>query len=320
MDFSSCFLNTISIFLIPLFSHFAAASGGTVSITQFPAFSTQRYCVQECIYSGRTNGAPPLPWSLSCNQPYSDSCMCRTDLASSASSMLADCINSACSDSPPDITSAQSLYSAYCASSLPLVSAIPTLSIESQEAFSSLRGCVQDCIYSGPSDGSGALPRALQCWGTPAYDGCVCRSDMVSTANSFLTICASKYCSGNTDDIASAVSAYTAYCDGAMNKAAVTAATGGGAAASTAASTGARNTGTSVKATGSASSSPTSSSTGAPSSGKGGLSTGAIVGIVVGPLCSILVAGATIYMRCIRHKKKMEVLETQSPSGIKAWR
>jgi hypothetical protein len=106
MDFSLSFLNSISFFLIPLFSHLTTASGGTVSITQFPAFSTQRYCVQECIYSGRTNGAPPLPRSLSCKQPYSDSCMCRTDLASSASSLLADCINSACSDSPPDVTSA----------------------------------------------------------------------------------------------------------------------------------------------------------------------------------------------------------------------
>lgn len=42
----------------------------------------------------------------------------------------------------------------------------------------------------------------------------MCRSDMASTANSFLTICASKYCQGNTDDIAIAVSTYTAYCDG----------------------------------------------------------------------------------------------------------
>lgn len=320
MDFSLSFLNSISFFLIPLFSHFSTASGGTVSITQFPAFSTQRYCVQECIYSGRTNGAPPLPRSLSCKLPYSDSCMCRTDLASSASSLLADCISSACSDSPPDVTSAQSLYSAYCASSLPLVASIPTLSIASQEAFSSLRGCAQDCLYGGPSDGSGALPRALQCLGTPAYDGCMCRSDMASTANSFLTVCASKYCQGNTDDIASAISAYTAYCDGAMNKAATTPANGGGSTAPTAASTGAKNTGSSVKVTGSPSSSATTSATNSPSSGKGGLSTGAIVGIVVGPLCSVIVAGVTIYMRYIRHKKKMRVLETQQDGGIKAWK
>ena len=173
--------------------------------------------------------------------------MCRTDLASSASFLLADCISSACSDSPPD-----------CA--VPLLRLLrqqpPTRCFYSNAQYRepiSLLISPWLCAglpHSGPSDGSGALPRALQCWGTPAYDGCMCRSDMASTANSFLTICASKYCQGNTDDIASAVSPYTAYCNGAMNKAVTTPANGGGSAAPTAASMGAKNTGSSVKVTG----------------------------------------------------------------------
>ncbi|KAF2495091.1 hypothetical protein BU16DRAFT_561398 [Lophium mytilinum] len=97
------FLNLLSA-LAPFLPFTTAES--TFSITEFAAFSVAH-----------------LPWCLSCKSPYADSCMCRTDLAGSVSSMLADCVSSACPDSPPDMTSAQELYGSYCASSLPTLSA-----------------------------------------------------------------------------------------------------------------------------------------------------------------------------------------------------
>src|SRR5262245_34395459 len=89
---------------------------GTVSISQFSAYSVQRYCVRECLWEGCSDGNPALPWHLSCNRPYSDNCLCRTDLA--ASSVISSCVNRYCSQNTVDISSAEWLYSAYCASGL----------------------------------------------------------------------------------------------------------------------------------------------------------------------------------------------------------
>jgi hypothetical protein len=87
------------------------SADGTFTISSLAAYSSQRVCAQGCFFGGFWN----LPYALACQSPYLDSCACRTDLASSASSILSSCINNACSSNTNDIVSAESIYSSYCA-------------------------------------------------------------------------------------------------------------------------------------------------------------------------------------------------------------
>ena len=87
------------------------SADGTFTITTLPAYTSQRVCAQDCFFQFGWN----LPNALGCQSPYLDSCVCRTDLTSSGSSILNSCINNACSSNSNDISSAESLYLGYCA-------------------------------------------------------------------------------------------------------------------------------------------------------------------------------------------------------------
>jgi len=82
------------------------------------------------------------------------------------------------------------------------------------------RSCVQGCMMSRPADGGSNLMMALQCKATPGYNDCLCRPDLGADANKHLTACVNRWCSGNTAEIASAVSLYSSYCAAASNAAA----------------------------------------------------------------------------------------------------
>jgi hypothetical protein len=195
-----------------------AWADGTVSIASFTSFGVQRLCVKDCLWGGQPGGGVALPGYLSCPAPYSDSCMCRTDLAVTVSTFLSSCVGNFCSSNAVDISSAINLYNNYCNSKLAVVTSAALLSIESFTAYSTARVCVQDCLYAGLPGGGAALPNALQCadFFGPPYNDCVCRADLWGTVSSFLTSCANKFCTGDTADINSAVSIYTAYCDAAL--------------------------------------------------------------------------------------------------------
>jgi hypothetical protein len=88
-------------------------------------------------------------------------------------------------------------------------------------AFTSLRPCAQSC-FVGNGDGDGILSDnmpdlgdELDC-GFGALNECLCRSDLMVTATSFLSSCVSKECS-NSNDVTSAVTVYSNYCVIAAN-------------------------------------------------------------------------------------------------------
>jgi hypothetical protein len=87
--------------------------------------------------------------------------------------------------------------------------------IESLSAFSSLRGCAQGCFDKWDAGGwQDNLAVKLNC---PAIDSCVCRSDLQSVAQSYLSTCVSSGCSalgGYTVDLSSALALYSSYCAG----------------------------------------------------------------------------------------------------------
>jgi len=95
----------------------------TWSIQSASAFSLLRVCAQGCLGLGPYSYLPAL---LDCPSPILNACVCRTDLASSASSLLTNCANQGCSSNPADVSSVVSLYSSYCLANGYIESVTPT--------------------------------------------------------------------------------------------------------------------------------------------------------------------------------------------------
>jgi hypothetical protein len=93
-------------------------AGSTLSIQSQPAYTSQRDCVKNCLYCGeywlQNCDATPLAAVIGCYDDQVDSCYCATDLQSSASSYLTECIYSGCSGDPTDVSIGVSLYDGYC--------------------------------------------------------------------------------------------------------------------------------------------------------------------------------------------------------------
>jgi hypothetical protein len=114
-----CLTNTlIAICSLLLFHPILATTAtttGIVSIMNTTGYLAQRNCVQSALWCGINRGASSdniVIW-LGCTNNL-DSCFCRTDLASSASSLLTSGINSFCSTDPVDVSSGIAVYNSYC--------------------------------------------------------------------------------------------------------------------------------------------------------------------------------------------------------------
>jgi len=209
----------------------------TVSIQSITAYLAQRSCVQQCIIGHHGDGNPAVMWDpIGCSSPYQNACMCNTGRASVWTTALSDCVNTYCDSKTADLSAALSLYNGYCATKLALVTSAPTVSLASVSDYMVARGCVQGCMLSRPPNGDWNLAQNLQCGigGIRTYDECFCRKDLATDANSILTSCVNEWCSGNADDVSSAVSLYSDYCVSARASA-----TGGGGGSSDSSPTGA---------------------------------------------------------------------------------
>ena len=99
--------------------------------------------------------------------------------------------------------------------SAPVVHSASTVSIVSDSGYISERTCAQNCVWHvGVSDD---LITFLGCGNSDGWqNSCYCRSDLQSSASSFLTSCVNKACSTNPVDLASAISIYSTYCTDAV--------------------------------------------------------------------------------------------------------
>jgi hypothetical protein len=94
----------------------AATTTGIISIENSEGYYSQRVCVQSALWCGFNRDAAPdnLAVWLGCTDNL-DSCFCRADLASSASSLLTSGINFFCSTADPvDVSSGIAVYNSYC--------------------------------------------------------------------------------------------------------------------------------------------------------------------------------------------------------------
>ncbi|PVH81574.1 hypothetical protein DL98DRAFT_514707 [Cadophora sp. DSE1049] len=83
---------------------------------------------------------------------------------------------------------------------------LKTLSIASANDYLVSRNCVKDCLWS-----SGGWVGSLIGCGSPYYNQCYCNANLASSATSYLSSCAIKYCTSEPD-ATSAVNVYAGYC------------------------------------------------------------------------------------------------------------
>jgi hypothetical protein len=214
-------------------------SAGTVSIADMNGYDQVRYCVAEAFTlwgrGGLWNGA------LLCsneNGGYQDSCVCRCNLRTIGESYISSYVHSACSSNTVDIQSGLLLYDAYCASALPTscpgytpvpvqvvlpTKAPGTVSIWSIDGFTQARSCMTEAFHSWARGGlwNGAL-LCNQNKNNAYLNECVCRADILSLGESYISSFVKSACSSDTVDIQSGLSIYDNYCATANAKAAQT--------------------------------------------------------------------------------------------------
>ncbi|KAK1754713.1 hypothetical protein QBC47DRAFT_414664 [Echria macrotheca] len=104
----------LHLLLLQLLVQIVAAQEATVTITDFPGYSSQRTCAQKCLCNG--NCVQNMYFApFGCPVPLGNDCFCRRDLMSSAAKSISSCISIGCSANQVDIASATSIYAAYCA-------------------------------------------------------------------------------------------------------------------------------------------------------------------------------------------------------------
>ncbi|KAK2742541.1 hypothetical protein FQN55_007827 [Onygenales sp. PD_40] len=102
--------------LLPLFIHTVRIyAQESVSIDQQQGYGNLRECAEDCFASG-ISPAWAISKELSCD-PHDpvNKCFCRADLQPQAERYVSSCVSSACSNTI-DVSSAVSVYTAYCAS------------------------------------------------------------------------------------------------------------------------------------------------------------------------------------------------------------
>lgn len=148
-----------------------------------------------------------------------------------------------------------------------------------EPTFEAMRKCAKGCVTAP----FGSLPEKLDC-SYPYQNECLCRVDLAGVASKYLTSCVLKGCTaGPADaDVSSVMGIYNSYC--LSNGFDVTAAPAVATSAGSSSNNGVFGSRTTAGPTQTASS---EDGAGPPTSG-GGLSTGALIGIIL-PIVSITV-------------------------------
>jgi hypothetical protein len=115
----------ILFFLASIFAVLVAPA--TVTITDAPAYQTQRSCAKYCFDMGVDWGAYGVARQIDCDsQPIENDCFCRGDLQSEASKYIRSCVSSNCDQKTIDVDRAVGIYTDYCTSNGFTAAAAPT--------------------------------------------------------------------------------------------------------------------------------------------------------------------------------------------------
>ncbi|KAK4658807.1 hypothetical protein QC762_104800 [Podospora pseudocomata] len=281
-----------------------------ITIKSFSLFLQQRQCVQLCLWQPVTSSRD-VAVAIGCAEPWVNECFCQRELAGKASTFISNCVASRCG-SPQEIApssgpvaSGLSVYNSYCQENgLP----IPTVaSIWSFDAYSALPQCGRLCFWRANRDTYDLMPQ-MGC-GEPWDNGCLCdrenNEERITRGKAFMTECIASRCGTSQDGILTeALRAWGDYCGSAgLSLVAITE----GAAVDSSVTTISIAVGPSQ----------TDIQTGEPETGQ--ISTGAIVGIVVGgvaTVAAVVIAAALIMYRKRQNKANMDrygAVENLSP-------
>ena len=97
------------------------AAGDVITLTDLPAYQTQRPCAKTCFIYDINPSASPGPYKIAsfigCDaRPIKEDCFCRPDLQASAAGYVRGCVSSKCSGNLIDITPAVAIYQDFCTS------------------------------------------------------------------------------------------------------------------------------------------------------------------------------------------------------------
>jgi hypothetical protein len=108
-----------------------SVDGQLLTITAFSGFADVRPCVQDCLWWNPVCCMVPAAFHLvlACSK---NSCLCRTDLGTTASSALSGCMLKMCQSNQDDINAGISIFNAYCdayysTAGTPTAAAAPTV-------------------------------------------------------------------------------------------------------------------------------------------------------------------------------------------------
>ena len=157
------------VYILSIFSE-PALSDSKVSILSTDPYEAQRKCVQFCLWHpGATDDLMPY---IGCTSPWLNECLCRSDLASSASYFLTSCVNKGCSSAPQDVSRAVSVYDEYCTRNAPAANvATPTTNGAAPTATQLV---VTTIVSSSNAVGGGLSQASSEFWGVILFEATIC--------------------------------------------------------------------------------------------------------------------------------------------------
>ncbi|ERF71969.1 hypothetical protein EPUS_06528 [Endocarpon pusillum Z07020] len=171
-------MSTIHLVLALALAFTRISATTTQTLASLPAFTQQRSCASACFWNGdpdNTNAQDVLGIklgccanSVTCEDRAADSCFCRVDLSSLATSWLSTCALHHCSSNAVDVSSAIGVYDEYCRNKWVVATATGTVTNKATSATTAAGTAVQT---GGPASAvtvyvtrSGQNAVSSRCW------------------------------------------------------------------------------------------------------------------------------------------------------------
>ena len=164
-------------------------------ITDAAGYSDMLGCARGCVLNaGNNNYAGCGDYSCICSHFYTTALL-----------QMEACVTNACPGDASDLVTASSIFSGYCSPGTAILAASTTpitkpYEITSAAGYSAMPTCAQYCVLNIDGDAY------VDC----ANYACLCKN--YATASQLLSACITNGCTGDTSDIATASSIFSAYC------------------------------------------------------------------------------------------------------------
>lgn len=194
------------IFVSLLLPSIVIAVQTSIYFANYPGYVNLRYCARECM-DGFGAAAAAVRNNVICS---TNDCLCGH--GQEALNYIQSCALSRCSSVSQDATSATSIFIGYCSSYSGLFTpelvpaTLLSVTFSSYPGYDNLRFCVHECL-----GGIGAAAAAVQ--NNLGCDTNECLCNHLPQGLDYVSSCALSSCSTITQDLSSATSVMSGYCD-----------------------------------------------------------------------------------------------------------